>query len=32
MKGVISVDFDDGRHKNNTTADEFDRIFVDKNF
>jgi hypothetical protein len=23
---------DDGRHKNNTTADEFDRIFVDRNF
>jgi len=23
---------DDGRHKNNTTAEKFDRIFVDRNF
>ena len=23
---------DDGRHKNNTTADQFDKIFVDRNF
>ena len=32
MNNIPVLLVDDGRHKNNTTADEFDRIFVDKNF
>jgi hypothetical protein len=32
MNDIPVLLVDDGRHKNNTTAEEFDRIFVDRNF
>ena len=32
MNDIPVLLVDDGRHKNNTTAEEFDRIFVDRKF
>jgi FMN phosphatase YigB (HAD superfamily) len=32
MNNIPVLLVDDGRHKNNSTAEEFDRIFIDRNF